>query len=148
MIFSKELLFIHVPKTGGMSIGQYLLATLPRPVYFVRPVHEDSIQETGVVDVVEERHISLLAASNLVSRYGFDIRQFPLILAIIRNPYSLEVSRYAYLQHGKPSRSIAVSITIQFRSRITSSSMEPLPTICASSGSRILRTKLEMLWQA
>src|SRR3954466_10032674 len=100
MIFSKELLFIHVPKTGGMSMGQYLLATLARPVYFVRPSHEEPIQDPGVVDIVEDRHLSLDAASNIVSQHGFPIQEFPLLLAVVRNPYELEVSRYAYLQNA------------------------------------------------
>src|SRR4051812_45175713 len=103
MIFSKDLLFVHVPKTGGMSIRQYLLDTLPRPVYFVRPFHEEPIRDNGVVDIaVESRHLSLRAAGQIVSRNGFKLEQFPLILAVIRNPYSLEVSRYAYLQSGQP----------------------------------------------
>src|SRR4051812_43407769 len=99
MLFSKELLFIHVPKTGGMSIDQSLLATLARPVYYVRPSHESPIKDSGIVEIVEDRHLSLPAARNVVSQHGFEIGQFPMILAVIRNPYSLEVSRYAYLQN-------------------------------------------------
>jgi hypothetical protein len=99
MLFSKELLFIHVPKTGGMSIDQSLLATLARPVYYVRPSHEPPIKDSGIVEIVEDRHLSLPAARNVVSQHGFEIGQFPMILAVIRNPYSLEVSRYAYLQN-------------------------------------------------
>ena len=37
MIFSKDVLFIHVPKTGGMSTSGYLLDMLPRPVYLTHP---------------------------------------------------------------------------------------------------------------
>jgi hypothetical protein len=102
MIFSKELLFIHVPKTGGMSISNYLLSILSRPVYQVRPPHGEAIHDGKVVDIIASRHLPLAAATDVVSRYGFEIEKFPLILAVIRNPYSLEVSRYAYLQNGHP----------------------------------------------
>jgi hypothetical protein len=101
MLFTKQLLFIHVPKTGGMSIDKCLLATLPRPLYYVRPPHEQPIQDTGVIDIVGNRHLSLPAAREVVSRHGFAVERFPLILAVIRNPYALEVSRYAYLQNGQ-----------------------------------------------
>jgi hypothetical protein len=31
------MLFVHVPKTGGMSTAEYLLTVLPRPVYYTGP---------------------------------------------------------------------------------------------------------------
>src|SRR5689334_3669504 len=114
MLFSKELLFVHVPKTGGMSIGSHLLAELPRPVFYVRPPHEQAIQDPGVVDIVENRHLPLSAARQLVAQYGFEITDFPMIIAVVRNPYCLEVSRYAYLQNGHafdagPDQELALS---------------------------------------
>jgi len=102
MVFSKELLFIHVPKTGGMSVSNYLLSTLAPPVYQVRPPHGEATCGSGVVEIVGNRHLGLSEAARVVSEHGFEIRRFPVILAVIRNPYSLEVSRYAYLQTGHP----------------------------------------------
>ncbi len=102
MIFSKDLLFIHVPKTGGMSVTKYLLETLPRSVYYLHPPHDEVIRQDGVVEIVGNRHLSLTAARNLVLQYGFEISNFRLVLAVIRNPYALEVSRYAYLQTFHP----------------------------------------------
>jgi hypothetical protein len=126
MLFSKQLLFIHVPKTGGMSINKCLLATLPRPLYYVRPRHEQPIQDTGVIDIVGGRHLPLRAACDVVSRHGFEIEQFPLILAVIRNPYSLEVSRYAYLQSGQPweaGRNQELALTTDFETFALNSSV-------------------------
>lgn len=37
MIFSKDLVFVHVLKAGGVSVSQYLFKALPKPVYYVRP---------------------------------------------------------------------------------------------------------------
>jgi hypothetical protein len=102
MLFTKDLLFIHVPKTGGMSVTNYLRDVLPTPVYYVQPSHEDGAPPDGVISVPGSRHQSLEQARRFVAQRGFDITRFPLILAVIRNPYELEVSRYAYLQTGHP----------------------------------------------
>jgi hypothetical protein len=102
MVFSKELLFIHVPKTGGMSVSDYLLSILGPPIYQVRPPHGEVARGSGVVEILGNRHLGLSEAARVVSEHGFEIRRFPLILVVIRNPYSLEVSRYAYLQTGHP----------------------------------------------
>ncbi len=102
MIFSKDVLFIHVPKTGGMSTSCYLLDILPRPVYLTHPaeVWNDDLPWRGIVQIVGRRHESLMEARDVVARHGFDIHRFPIILATIRNPYDLEVSRYTYLRIG------------------------------------------------
>jgi hypothetical protein len=102
VIFCKDLLFIHIPKTGGMSVSQYLLKLLPKPVYYAQPTPDDNIQDKGIVQIPGKRHESLDEARKVVSEYGLEICDFPLILTILRNPYSLEVSRYAYLRAGHP----------------------------------------------
>jgi len=102
MIFGERLLFVHVPKTGGSSVTVYLLGVLPKPIYLSQPIRDDRIDEPGVVQIPGLRHEGLAEARELVAGHGFDIRRFPLILATIRNPYDLEVSRYAYLRAGYP----------------------------------------------
>jgi hypothetical protein len=102
VIFCKDLLFIHIPKTGGMSVSQYLLKLLPKPVYYAQPTPDDNIRDKGILQIPGKRHESLEEARKVVAEYGFEVRNFPLILAILRNPYSLEVSRYAYLRAGHP----------------------------------------------
>ena len=102
MLFNKDLLFIHVPKTGGISMTWYLLDVLPRPVYYSHPQVGDEVFPAGVEQIVGKRHESLAEARDVVARYGFALERFPLILAAIRNPYEMEVSRYAYLRAGHP----------------------------------------------
>lgn len=104
MIFSKDLLFIHVPKTAGMSTSGYLLDILSKPVYLTHPVEvwNDALAEKGIVQIVGKRHEALPEARDVVARYGFAIDRFPIILATIRNPYDLEVSRYTYLRRQHP----------------------------------------------
>ena len=102
MIFIKDLLFIHVPKTGGMSTSSFLLDVLQGPVYYSHPFRDEVITNPGVVELTGRRHESLEEARDIVASYGLDVSRFRLILATIRNPYDLEVSRYAYLRAGHP----------------------------------------------
>jgi hypothetical protein len=120
MIFSRDLLFIHVPKTGGMSTSGYLLDVLPKPVYLSHPaeVWNDDLPARDVVQLVGRRHESLPEARDVVARHGFAVDRFPLILATIRNPYDLEVSRYTYLRIGYhwergPEQSLALASTFE-----------------------------------
>lgn len=104
MIFSKDILFIHVPKTAGMSTSGYLLDVLPKPVYLSHPaeVWNDDLGHRGIVQVLGKRHETLTEARDVAARHGFAIDRFPVILATIRNPYDLEASRYSYLRLGHP----------------------------------------------
>ena len=120
MIFSRDLLFIHVPKTGGMSTSGYLLEILPKPVYLSHPaeVWNEELPARGVVQIVGKRHESLPEARDVVARHGFAVERFPLILAAIRNPYDLEVSRYTYLRVGYhwergPEQDLALASTFE-----------------------------------
>lgn len=102
MIFSKDVLFIHVPKTGGVSVTQYLLQVLPRPIYYVHS--GTSISTEGVVRISRDRHATMREARALVRDHGFDLEQFPSILAVIRNPYETAVSWYGHFQVDSPWR--------------------------------------------
>ncbi|MEP6908995.1 MAG: hypothetical protein ABI896_01035 [Actinomycetota bacterium] len=99
MIFTKDVLFLHVPKTGGSSLRHWLLDILPEPVYYAHPDHvdEDS-SDSGIRRVHGRAHETLEEANEVLPRYGIDVRRLPLILAGLRNPYDLEVSRYFHLR--------------------------------------------------
>lgn len=97
MIFTKDLVFLHPPKTAGMSTTEFLLNVLPRPIYLSHPVHDPSLP-ADIVQVPGKRHETLAEARAIVAQHGFDLHQFPVILATIRNPYDLEVSRWAFLR--------------------------------------------------
>jgi hypothetical protein len=60
------------------------------------------MEGTGVIQVEGSRHETVGGAREVVQRYGYDLSQFPMILAGLRNPYHMEVSRYTYLQKGNP----------------------------------------------
>src|SRR5687768_17179154 len=102
MLFSRDLLFIHVPKTGGMVVTEYLLRTLPRPVHYSHPHDPQHGGDPGIEEIPGSRHETLGEARRILSERGIRVHDLPLIIAVVRNPYDLEVSRYAYLQRGEP----------------------------------------------
>jgi hypothetical protein len=102
MIFCSKLLFLHVPKTGGMSVSELLLRILPAPIYYSAPLGHHGKPCDGVVFIAGARHETLEEAQNTAAAYGYRLSDFPVVLAGLRNPYELEVSRYAYLRKGHP----------------------------------------------
>jgi tetratricopeptide (TPR) repeat protein len=89
VIFSDRLLFLHVPKAGGTSIGHYLIGVLPQAEPY------ESSHSVG--------HETLAEARVVLARRGSTLEDFPVVVASIRNPYELEVSRYFWLR-GKATR--------------------------------------------
>jgi hypothetical protein len=102
MIYNEDLLFLHVPKTGGMALSDFLIEVLPRPVTYTLPVPVESITDRRVRQLTGRRHETLAEAAKVLTGDGLSLADFRVILAVIRNPYALEVSRYAYLRNGHP----------------------------------------------
>jgi hypothetical protein len=98
IVFSRDVLFLHVPKAGGTSVTQYLLENLTPPVYYVSPGHLGFDKREGLIHIPGRPHKPLAMVRDLVREHGFGLPDFPLILAIIRNPYDITVSNYAYQQ--------------------------------------------------
>lgn len=102
MIASKDILFIHVPKTGGSALTECLLGLLPGPVYYARPLPTSKTYGEGVVLVEGVRHETLAEAAAVMARCGLELQRCPLVIAALRNPYALAVSRFSYLRKGHP----------------------------------------------
>ncbi len=101
MICNKDILFIHVPKTAGMAISQVLLEVLPKPVYYsVSSPSNEEYKHNNVTVIPGKRHEFLQEAKELVNQLGMDLKNFKKIIAVVRNPYDMEVSRYFYLRLG------------------------------------------------
>ncbi len=99
MICNETLIFVHVPKTGGMSITEALLKCLPRPVYYFLPSAESARAPKDVDIMPGRRHEFLEEAIGLAAGLGITPKR---IIACIRNPYEMEVSRFFYLRKGRP----------------------------------------------
>lgn len=78
------MLFIHAPKTGGMSVTQYLSDYLSN------------------CHVTEKRHETLAEARVELAKRGRLLKDFSRIFVVMRNPYTLEISRFNYLRLGHP----------------------------------------------
>lgn len=84
MVWNERMLFVHAPKTGGVSVTQYLLDHLP------------SCQTT------EKRHETLAQARALLAEGGRRLEDFDGIFVVVRDPYALEISRFNYLRLNHP----------------------------------------------
>ena len=101
MVCNDQVLFLHAPKTAGMSITHFLRTHLPGPVYVTAPQgHEDS--DDGVKIVPGIRHEWLHKAEETLAPLGRNLASFKRIISVLRNPYDLEVSRFFYLRLGHP----------------------------------------------
>lgn len=107
MIFNEHIAFLHVPKMGGMSITNFLLNNLPGEIHLVVPEasFEHAWQAVRFEDVrprlhlhAGDRHERWHEAAALMSGLGFPIERFPKVLAVIRNPYTLERSHFQHLR--------------------------------------------------
>lgn len=110
MLISKHLLFLHVPKTGGRSVSAYLVNNLRGPMeeslgYKARL---DEVRQFAFDDVADRtsvfrgrRHEDMQEAVDVLAQRGRRLSDFQVVLAVVRNPYDLEVSHYEHLR--KPS---------------------------------------------
>lgn len=129
MLFNDALLFVHVPKTAGESIARFLVDNLPgrktlvdefegpySPILLPASVRAKlriksllrrwRIGVPPAVTLLEgKRHARLSEARDILAQLRRRLEDFRAIVAVVRNPYDLEVSRYHYLRlgyHGVP----------------------------------------------
>ena len=113
LIWNDKLLFLHVPKTGGMSLTRFLLKHLTSPVHYTTDPKDDHKKRAHFHE--GGRHETLVQAeAYLNEKRNSSITDFELIVAVMRNPYDLEVSRYHYLRRGQakdsgPAQDLAVA---------------------------------------
>jgi hypothetical protein len=101
MLFSDRYLFIHAPKTAGMSVTKFLMDNTPDPVTLtVPPGHAASSPKLTVI--AGKRHERLSEAVEMLATLGRKLEDFETIISIMRNPYDLEVSYYHYKRLGHP----------------------------------------------
>jgi len=99
LIWNNELLFLHVPKTGGMSVTDFLLDNLALPVHYTTDSKHRRKKRARFHE--GRRHETLVEAEGYFnSMRNSSISDFEVVVAVMRNPYDLEVSRYHYLQKG------------------------------------------------
>lgn len=97
MIWNENVLFIHVPKTGGMSTTSVLETSLQGQVFSSVPAgHEGGLP--NVTYVPGMRHERIHEAARILEQHGRRLDDFKVIIAGMRNPYDLEVSRFHHIK--------------------------------------------------
>jgi hypothetical protein len=99
MIWNNNVLFIHAPKTAGMSMTNLLLSSLDGDVNITGP-NEKKYRKGNVIHWPGRRHESLYDAESVLTYMNRSIFSFEKIFVVMRNPYDLELSRYSYLKQG------------------------------------------------
>jgi hypothetical protein len=99
MVFNKDVLFIHLGKTGGMSVTDYLCNTLKPPVYHVLPQsHLERSKPLGYEQMIPgNRHGNLSVAQEIIAPYNLKLSDFRMILIVVRNPLDLHFSYFKHL---------------------------------------------------
>lgn len=114
MLFNRDLLFVHVPKTGGMSMRLYLQYLMRQPCYAMGHWHgnyglfkpvprdlaggEDSFgkDRDDVVYLNGEKHAPIYYGLLAMTSVGLSTSELQAIVVGIRNPYAQEVSVFAF----------------------------------------------------
>ena len=96
MIWNDDVLFLHVPKTGGTSATFWLARNLRPKVHYTAPekmkAHRRAKFHQGT------RHESLAEAAEYFAADRRRLSEFAAIFAVMRNPYDLDVSRFFSLR--------------------------------------------------
>jgi hypothetical protein len=100
MLFDDRLLFLHTPKTGGMSITKFLIDNAPNRFTLSAPAHAKPVP--GVTLIPGRRHERLHQAAERLAELGRGLKDFEAIMVVMRNPYETEVSHYHYERLGHP----------------------------------------------
>lgn len=99
MLISDDILFVHPPKTGGLAVTDFLIKNLPGKIIITVP--EGHHAPSDKVQVMRgSRHENLPQAVKFLNKTGRRLSDFRKILAVIRNPYEMEVSAFYYLRLG------------------------------------------------
>jgi len=102
MLWCKDYLFVHYPKTAGKTLTRFFVQAWPRPIGgFISKgqVNELADCELEKTDIVVGRgHENLKQSADIVAEAGGDINSMKGIFCCIRNPYDLMVSNYHFMR--------------------------------------------------
>ncbi len=103
MVFNKDVLFIHLGKTGGMSITKYLCNVLKPPVTHVVKAEEFENAKQAGYEVFHpwKRHANLVEIVGFLKSFGIQLADFKVIICVVRNPFDLDFSYYKHLNTAK-----------------------------------------------
>lgn len=100
MVFNRDILFIHLGKTGGISVASYLCRVLKPPVVSVVRFDEfHKLKQVGHEIMISwKRHANLVAARAFLKSKNILIEDFKKMIIVIRDPVDLDFSYYRHLR--------------------------------------------------
>lgn len=109
MLWNRRFLFLHYPKTAGISLTEAFVAAWERPVFgIVAPGQRQTMRHRNdelVFLTSGSGHESFARAHHILSAAGVDIAAFEAIFVAVRNPYDLMVSNYFFMRRTYASLS-------------------------------------------
>jgi hypothetical protein len=109
MLWNRRFLFLHYPKTAGVSLTEAFAAAWERPVFgIVAPGQLQTMRQRNdelVFLTTGSGHESLARAHHILSTACVDMAAFEAIFVVVRNPYDLMVSNYFFMRRTHASRS-------------------------------------------
>jgi hypothetical protein len=111
MLWNRRFLFLHYPKTAGISLTETFVAAWERPVFgIVAPGQRQTMRHRNdelVFLTNGSGRESFARASRILSATGVDIAAFEAIFVAVRNPYDLMGPRAAGRSHALRLRRVA-----------------------------------------
>ena len=104
MLYTKDFLMLHYPKTAGTSASVYFCKNFPKPIFgCVSPglIDQLGMSETDDVHLLSDGdHWNFQITRDHLASKGLDIAAFKALILPIRNPYDLVVSHYNFLKQA------------------------------------------------
>ena len=104
MVLNPDVLFLHIPKTGGTSCTDFLCQALAEPV-FLSSLNEQlassHFRATLIPGMSHETLSELQGSSTQIKqRTGIALTDVKLIIAVVRHPYEIELSNFHFYRSG------------------------------------------------
>ena len=125
MILTRDILFIHIPKTAGVSCTNFLCEYLRKPIAYFS-IHANfgkkEYRSARVFPGINHETLEEVygGREKIIDLSGMDVNRVEKVLTVVRHPYDLEVSIYNFfrnahrntLQNLKDSPSLADRIEL------------------------------------
>lgn len=105
MVINPDLIFIHIPKTGGTSCTDYLCQSLRPPIFCfsIKSMFKDKHFNARLLSGYSHETLEEVYSDKdrIKRETGIDVTTINHLIAVIRHPYDLELSNYSFFRNGR-----------------------------------------------